>query len=314
MTTAADLAPAYSEDNIILRVTGHLGLPDLINMGYYTLMDIPRVVRQGLGPFQRSLATRSLRLLDARPGHRVLDACCGRGDTTAALATMGCGPLGVDLQPEQIRRARQRFPHLADTFVVADVTTLPNGTDAAPFAQETFDRIHCLEAAFHFGGEGRSAFLDTSFRLLKPGGRLVLVDFTWMREETSIAEADPDHLVRRLWHFEDFEPLDGYLEKARRTGFTVHHAHDWTVPALRRPVRLSTFACRAAATAWGRAALCRRWPGLEELPPSAWSELLRAFQAHNRVSRAAGYHALVLDKPAGTAHDPGSGPGRPALR
>lgn len=46
------------------------------------------------------------------------------------------------------------------------------------------DIIFCIEAAFHFD---RAAFLASAAQVLKPGGRLVVVDFAW-RESAAAGE------------------------------------------------------------------------------------------------------------------------------
>ena len=51
-------------------------------------------------------------------GQRVLDLGCGPGHTTAHLASLGLKPVGVDLSPEMIAKARELFP--GEDFTVGD--------------------------------------------------------------------------------------------------------------------------------------------------------------------------------------------------
>nr|BFE50995.1 hypothetical protein GCM10017745_44220 [Saccharothrix mutabilis subsp. capreolus] len=144
------IAESYSDTNVLFHLLRHVGWGDLVNVGYYTVPTLHHALG-GLGWFQRELLRRSLDLLEAEPGDRVLDACCGRGLSTAVLAQRGCDALGVDVQPEQVEESRRRFgDRPGASFAVADVTELSN--------LGGFDRVHCLEAAFHFGrrGGGRS--------------------------------------------------------------------------------------------------------------------------------------------------------------
>jgi len=295
--TTDGIADSYNDNSVLFRVLGQVGWGDLVNVGYLTWPTVPLALG-GLGRFQRRLARRSLALLDARPGEVVLDACCGRGLTTAWLARQGCRVLGVDVQPEQVAEARTRFGHEA-RFAVVDVTAPPPSAGGGDLSDGALDRIHCLEAAFHFGAAGRRSFLAQAHRLLRPGGRLVLVDFTWRDPDpTTIDALDPDGLVRATWHFEEFEPLDRYLATAAEIGFEVRAVHDWTPHALAHYGRAAPVLSRVLSTRAGRWAACRYRPGLADLSTADWQHLVRLMDAHmTALVTPCRYSALVLDKP-----------------
>ncbi|MFJ1960961.1 SAM-dependent methyltransferase [Streptomyces massasporeus] len=304
MGDSGDLASAYNDDSVLFRVLRHLGWDSLVDIGYFTLPTLPLVVLTGPVPFQRRLARRSLALLDARPGQLVLDAGCGRGDTTARLGAAGCRALGVDVQPAQIDQARRRFGDSA-RFAVADATALPRRAAEIPLTEGSFDRVHCLEAAFHFGHKGRRSFLSESFRLLRPGGRLVLVDVT-SRTDQPFGSLDPNGLVRGTWRFDDIEPYGRYPLMASAAGFTTRRILDWTTPVLHRAAQLCALFAGTASTRAGRQALCVRWPGLRTLDAQDWDEVVTVVRAHRAIGRGTRYTAYVLDKPASR--------GRPAGR
>jgi SAM-dependent methyltransferase len=298
MGGSEDIASAYNDDSVLFRVLRHLGWDSLADIGYFTLPTMPVVAVAGPVPFQRRLARRSLALLDARPGQLVLDAGCGRGDTTAQLGAAGCRALGVDIQPAQIDQARRRFGGCSGArFAVADATALPRQAGGIPLTDGSFDRVHCLEAAFHFGHEGRLSFLRESLRLLRPGGRLVLVDVT-SRTDQPIGTLDPDGLVRGTWRFDDVEPCEQYPLMASAAGFTTHRILDWTTPVLHRAAQLCALFAGTASTRVGRQALCLRWPGLRTLTARDWDELIAVVRAHRAIGRVTRYTAYVLDKPA----------------
>ncbi|MDQ0711506.1 MPBQ/MSBQ methyltransferase [Streptomyces luteogriseus] len=312
MGDSGDLASAYNDDSVLFRVLRHLGWDSLVDIGYFTLPTLPLVVLTGPVPFQRRLARRSLALLDARPGQLVLDAGCGRGATTARLGAAGCRALGVDIQPAQIDQARRRFGDSA-RFAIADATALPQRAAEIPLAEGSFDRVHCLEAAFHFGHEGRRSFLSESFRLLRPGGRLVLVDVT-SRTDQPIGSLDPNGLVRGTWRFDDIEPYGRYPLMASAAGFTTRRIHDWTTPVLHRAAQLCALFVGAASTRAGRQALCVRWPGLRTLDAQDWDEVITVVRAHRAIGRGTRYTAYVLDKPASRGRAAGCLPaGRPPV-
>ncbi|HEX6341006.1 SAM-dependent methyltransferase [Umezawaea sp.] len=293
------IADSYNDNSVLFRVLEQAGWGDLVNVGHLTWPTLPLALG-GLGWFQRRLVRRSLALLDARPGEVVLDACCGRGYTTARLARQGCRALGVDVQPEQVAEARTRFGHVPGArFAVVDVTAPPAVAGGVELSDGAVDRVHCLEAAFHFGAAGRRAFLAETHRLLRPGGRLVLVDFTWRDPDpTTITALDPDGLVRGTWHFEEFEPLDRYLTTAADVGFAVRAAHDWTPHALAHYGRAVPVLRRVLSTRAGRRAVVRFRPALAGLSTADWAHLVRVLDAHvAALVEPCRYTALVLDKP-----------------
>ncbi|MFH8795921.1 methyltransferase domain-containing protein [Streptomyces sp. NPDC017941] len=294
------LAASYSDANAFFRLFRHLGWGDLVNLGYYTLPTLPALIG-GLAFFQRRLETHSLALLGARPGHRVLDACCGRGHTTARLGAAGCEAVGVDISDRQIAQARARYAHAANTdFAVADVTRLPRRADGVAVAETPFDRVHCLEAAFHLSPEGRRALYTEAYRVLRPGGRLVLVDFTWATADPEeIRRLDPRGLARASWQIEGFEPLERHLTNAARAGFLVRRSLDWTRPVVERSLRLGTVLTHLAGSRTGRGLLCLARPGLREFTAADWSHTVDVLAAHRSVGRSVRYSALVLDKPDG---------------
>jgi ubiquinone/menaquinone biosynthesis C-methylase UbiE len=103
----------------------------------------------------------------------VVDVGCGFG-TNAVHCAQKFGPAritGVNVSRVQLATARSRaaqagVEHRVD-FVEASATALPMPDGAV-------DKVISVEAAFHF--DTRERFLAESFRVLRPGGRLSLVD------------------------------------------------------------------------------------------------------------------------------------------
>jgi demethylmenaquinone methyltransferase/2-methoxy-6-polyprenyl-1,4-benzoquinol methylase len=103
---------------------------------------------------------------------RVLDACTGTGDVALALVEAGAARVdATDFSPEMVRRGREKAAAHGDrvAFQVADTTRLP-------FPDATFDG-----ATVAFGVrnlEDLDGGLRELARVLRPGGRLVVLEFS----------------------------------------------------------------------------------------------------------------------------------------
>ncbi|MEO3788507.1 class I SAM-dependent methyltransferase [Actinocorallia sp. B10E7] len=111
-------------------------------------------------------------LTGASPGGRVLDVGCGTGYLTRLLSRLA-GPTGavtgLDLSPSMIDYARKHAPANC-SYVVAP------GQDM-PFEEASFDVVVSSLAVHHIPASERAAALREMHRVLRPGGRLLIVEF-----------------------------------------------------------------------------------------------------------------------------------------
>lgn len=120
------------------------------------------------------LRSRTADLARLLPGESVLDVGCGTGDLTLEVARrVGSIGLvaGIDAAPKMVVRARQKAGrrHLAIEFRVEPVEQLS-------FADQTFDVVVSSLVFHHLPDELKREALAEIRRVLKPGGRLLLVD------------------------------------------------------------------------------------------------------------------------------------------
>ncbi|MDB5898068.1 MAG: bifunctional demethylmenaquinone methyltransferase/2-methoxy-6-polyprenyl,4-benzoquinol methylase [Ramlibacter sp.] len=111
---------------------------------------------------------------DVRPGQRVLDLAGGTGDLAQAFARK-VGSTGMvvhtDINPAMLRVGRDR---LLDAGVV--LPTLVCDAEKLPFAAESFDRV-----SIGFGLRNmthKDVALAETHRVLKPGGKLLVLEFS----------------------------------------------------------------------------------------------------------------------------------------
>lgn len=123
-------------------------------------------VRESLGPTLRpggdEVTLRLLELADIRPGSLVLDAGCGCGGTLDILQENGLRTVGLDLQHAFLTEARA----LASALARSDLA-------AIPLQSGSVDVIVC-ECVWNLTDKER--VLDEFFRVLRPGGQLLLSD------------------------------------------------------------------------------------------------------------------------------------------
>jgi ubiquinone/menaquinone biosynthesis C-methylase UbiE len=104
--------------------------------------------------------------LDERHG-RILDVGCGTGLMSAKLAASGRRVCGVDISAGMVARARRRTDPSVE-FVEGDAERLP-------FEIAGFDAVVNLISFHHYPNPSRA--VAEFRRVLRPGGRLILVAF-----------------------------------------------------------------------------------------------------------------------------------------
>lgn len=128
----------------------------------------------------RQLRQRTIMLADLQPGEAVLDVGCGTG-TLAIEAQRGAGStgrvVGIDPSEGQIARARVKAARrkLPTEFQIGVIEQLA-------FPDQTFDVVLSSLMMHHLPASLKRQGLAEIVRVLKPGGRLVIADFTRKQE------------------------------------------------------------------------------------------------------------------------------------
>jgi demethylmenaquinone methyltransferase / 2-methoxy-6-polyprenyl-1,4-benzoquinol methylase len=109
----------------------------------------------------------TVRAIDPQPGERVLDLAAGTGTSSAALSRTGARVVGVDISAGMLDEARAKHPSIE--FIEASAEKLPFGDDEFDVVTASFGLRNM---------EHPKAALSEMYRVLKPGGRLVICEFS----------------------------------------------------------------------------------------------------------------------------------------
>ena len=120
------------------------------------------------------ITEKTLRLMDLRPGERVLDLGCGSGWATRLLSRLvGEGPegfgqvVGLDVSDEMVRQARAASKDFENILYVW------GSAQQIPWEENFFDKVLSVESFYYYADQDRA--LSELFRVMAPHGRLFIL-------------------------------------------------------------------------------------------------------------------------------------------
>lgn len=99
---------------------------------------------------------------------QILDLCCGSGQATQYLVQYSQNVTGLDISLLSLERARQNVPQAKYVEGLAE---------EMPFPEAQFDLVHTSVAMHEMSPPILQQIFQEVYRVLKPGGVFVLVDF-----------------------------------------------------------------------------------------------------------------------------------------
>jgi len=171
--------------------------------------------------------------LQVEESDRVLEAGCGTGGATVWMARhFGCRALGITLCRRQAERGRriaaQHSVSERTGFMVMDFTE-------TGFSSGSFTKIFASESVCY--ALNKLDFLREAHRLLRVGGRLVVVDGYRVDRELSVPERETLGSWARGWAVPGLARVDEFAADLRTAGFSDIAFRDQTgrvLPSARR--------------------------------------------------------------------------------
>ena len=111
-----------------------------------------------------------------KKGQRALDVAGGTGDLTVTMSKQ-VGPTGEviisDINPDMLEQGRRR---LIDQGIAGNIKFVEANAEELPFEENSFD---CVTIAFGLRNvTDKDKALRSMYRVLKPGGRLLILEFS----------------------------------------------------------------------------------------------------------------------------------------
>ncbi len=224
----------YTEAQRFYRLAWH-GNTNGLHYGIWT--DGVRNLHEAILNENRVLAD----LARVQPGDVILDAGCGIGGSGVWLAEhRRAEVVGINIVPAQIEEATRiaKKRGLSDNlrFMLANYQDIPLPDDSV-------DVVWSLESIEHATDAPR--FIEESYRVLKPGGRIVVAATFLGRGEVTQKEREQMELGQQVSGcFNDFRTADQIAEVMSNTGFSGVRNINATKQVMRSSRRM-TIMCKA---------------------------------------------------------------------
>lgn len=167
-----------------------------------------------------------------RAGDYVLDAGCGVGGPSIYLASLGCKVEGITLSEKQVKTCRE---NAARFNLNGRVHFTQQNYLSTSFPDNSFDVVWGIESVCY--AWDKLDFTKEAFRILKPGGRLVVADF----HSQPVAKGSPEEALMQKWTdswaIKSYVTIKQFESDLVNAGFKSIKAQDITTnvkPSIRR--------------------------------------------------------------------------------
>lgn len=191
----------------------------------------------------------SVSLLSLKGNEKVLDLCCGTGKSTEALlkSLRNGKVIGLDNSEGMLQEARRKFVGELSRGQVS--FTLQDAMNPA-FPDESFDVIFAAYGLRNMPDYG--LFLQNTYRLLKPGGKLCIHDYSladnaWAKPYWAVlgygfivpfctvvtgSSGIFTYLVNSVLHFPSPRQIEALMQEAAYKDVKAYAHRSWRSPIL----------------------------------------------------------------------------------
>lgn len=174
----------------------HPGMPDWINRFYH---------RQKLVSFKKLLSFCS-----PIKGLKVLDVGCGTGKFSILFSKRGATVTAIDLSQKLLERNRRLMPGIYFTVMSAEKLDIPD---------ESIDIVNSMMVLQHIPYENRKNAIVEICRVLKPGGKLMIVESIYKKDSSNVVFP----MTKNEW-----------IDSFQKHGMKLVHFHGMEYVVLRR--------------------------------------------------------------------------------
>lgn len=165
---------------------------------------------------QRAMEEKLYTRLELPEGSKVLDAGAGSGYVAMYMARKGLQVQAIDITPHHLKDAKKNVKaNGLESKVSVDYADYHNLT---AFPDRSFDGIYTMETFVH--ADDPAKVLANFYRLLKPGGVLVLHEADFSRNSEKLQE------ILRLSHCQNTLEQGGYKKLLDDAGFKDYNLEE----------------------------------------------------------------------------------------
>jgi ubiquinone/menaquinone biosynthesis C-methylase UbiE len=210
-------------------LTGQSIPPDVYDRDYF-LSDIC----EGWDEYQQDRGVsfnkaKQVARLDPKPGMKILDAGCGRGETLLACARAGAEVAGIDYSEAAVDITKETLAEYPDADIrVGDITKLP-------WPDNTFDRVQNSDVVEHLDAPQTVPALSEFHRVLKPGG-FALIHTAPNRWFMNYSWPVIKPVLKVTGHRDVVDDMEEWFDVAEN-----YHVNEQSLFSLRRAMRQAGF-------------------------------------------------------------------------
>lgn len=169
--------------------------------------------------------------LDLRPNEKILDAGCGIGGVMLFLANRyGIPVTGITISSEQVKRGTKISEKRSLQNLLKFIKQDYHKTD---FPNESFDKIYAVESAD--AANPVSGFLEEMHRILKTGGKILVIDAFLQKPKDQFKDEDLKNLKKicNAWCLPDPNTIDYWTDEMKKVGFADIKIEELTSKVLK---------------------------------------------------------------------------------